>query len=294
MSGAVRLRFSVPIEQEETLAGWLWSAGGAGLELDPEPAGGRLTGWLYFDEEAAPDAGARATFAAWCAGGTLGAAEPVAGRDWLEPWRTRSGPIEIGDRFLVDPREPEEVGAPYDPGDRFLLRLPARTAFGVGSHESTRLALELLEETGCAGLRVLDVGCGTGILAFAAHRLGASQVVAFDVDPAAALLVRQYGALNGGPPVRVFAGSLAAVSIAGAGSDSIRFDLALVNVIPDEIGGDLPGLRACLGERARALFSGILLDQEEAAKRRITSHGFRPRGRRVEGEWVALAMEVDP
>ncbi len=294
MSGAVRLRFSIPPDQEEALAGWLWSAGGGGLELDGEADADRPTGWLYFAAGGAPDAEARAAFEAWCPGATLGVAESVAERDWLEPWRTRSGPIEIGGRFLVDPREPEEVGAPYDPGDRFLLRLPARTAFGVGSHESTRLALELLEETGCAGLRVLDVGCGTGILAFAAHLLGAREVVAFDVDPAAALLVRQYGALNGRPPVRVFAGSLAAVSIAGVGLASCRFDLALVNVIPDEIGGDLPSLRACLSERASALFSGILLDQEEAAKQRIASHGFRPRGRKEEGEWVALAMEVDP
>ncbi len=296
MSRMVRLRFTVPPDQQDAFEGWLWGAGAGGVEHDEVTPHGDapLSGWIYFPGREAPDGERRAAFALWCPGGELGAAEQIVERDWLEPWRCRAQPIEVGAGFVVDPREPEEVDAPYEPGCRRLIRLPARTAFGVGSHESTRLALALLEEVGCAHRRVLDVGCGTGILAFAARLLGAREVVAFDVDPGAALLVSQYAALNGWQPMRVYAGSLAALSMAGKARRGNRFDLALVNVIPAEIGPELARLATCLDDGARALFSGILLEQEEAARAQIARHGFRAVARRSEGEWVALNAELEP
>lgn len=292
MSGTLRLRVAVTPEQEETLSAWLWAHGGQGLVWEQaEGAAGSAAAWLFFAAETAPDDAALATLAAWCPGADAGPLEEVEAGDWLAAWRAHADPIEAGARFLIDPREPEEAAAAPDPGDRFLLRLPARTAFGVGSHESTRLAIELLEQSGCAGGRVLDVGCGTGILAFAAQLLGARDVVAFDLDPAAALLCDQYRRLNGLRRVPVFCGSLGALSIEGK---SRRFELALVNVIPAEIGPELDYLRLAMVPGGRALFSGILAEEGAAARAQLARHGFRVTGERTAAEWIAFAAELGP
>lgn len=209
---------------------------------------------------------------------------PVADRDWAAEWRRASGPIEVGERFLVDPREPDEIEAPVEPAGRILLRLPARTAFGMGSHASTRLAVELLESVEVAGRDVLDVGTGSGILAFAALALGARRVVALDLDPAAALLLPGYRALNGLAPAG-YLGTLAAL----AGRE--RFDVALVNVIPSEIVSELPRLSELLRPGATAIFSGILAAEAERALAAMAGAGFVERARRTSEEWVAFVAE---
>lgn len=290
MSGTLRLRVTAAPEQEDSLSAWLWAHGGQGLVWEQaEAADSRAAAWLFFAGESAPDATALETLASWCPGCEAGALEPVAEGDWLAGWRAHAEPIEAGRRFLIDPREPAEADRAPEPGDRFLLRLPARTAFGVGSHESTRLTLELLEQVGCAGARVLDVGCGTGILAFAAQLLGARAVVAFDVDPAAALLCDQYRRMNGLRRVPVFCGSLGAVSIEGR---SPRFEVALVNVVPTQIGPEMDLLVRALVPGGRALFSGILAEEGAAARAQLARHGFRVTAERTAGEWVAFVAEL--
>ena len=208
----------------------------------------------------------------------------VERRDWSAEWRRAAQPIEVGRRFLVDPREPEEVEVPVEPGGRILLCLPARTAFGLGSHASTRLAVELLESLALDGRAVVDVGTGSGILAFAALALGARSVVAFDLDPAAALLLPAHARLNDLAP-RAFVGTIAALA------PQSRFDLALVNVVPSEIAADLPRLAALLRPGAAAVFSGILETEAERALAAMAGAGFRERRRASDGEWIAFVMD---
>ncbi len=214
--------------------------------------------------------------------------EWVPARDWARDYRVSARPIEVGRFLLVDPREPDAERSVIVPAERTLLRLPARTAFGMGSHESTRLAVELLEEAAISGLDVIDVGAGSGILSFAALILGARRVLACDVDAAAALLLPQYMALNA-MRFEAICGTLAALEL-----EMRRFDVALVNVVPSEIEPDLPALAGALRSGGRAIFSGILAADAEVVETRLGRLGFVEASRRSAGEWIAYSMELQP
>lgn len=286
MSALRVVRIEAPAEREDELVGRLWALGCEGSWSEAVVAG-RIRLHAFFALETLPGDASLATALGASSDVEIGAAAAVPERDWQAEWRAAALPIEVGRRFLVDPREPEPAGVLPDGGGRWLLRLPARTAFGVGSHESTALAVELLETLAIAGKRALDVGAGTGILALAALRLGARSALALDVDPAAALLLPVAQALNGAR-FAALCGSLQALAPAGGA----RFDLALVNVVPSEIAPDLPRLAAALTPGATALFSGILAAEAGDALSRLATHGFVERSRRSAGEWIAFATEL--
>ncbi len=208
--------------------------------------------------------------------------EEIPDTDWLSAWREAARPFAMGESFFVDPREPEG-GVVEVPAGRMLLRLPARAAFGTGSHESTSLAVELLEEVDVRGKRVLDVGTGTGVLAFAALVRGAEEAVGFDVDPAAPFHARENAALDG-LAVRLFVGTVAAVREVG------RFDLALVNVVPEEILPELGGIVRRLGADGEAILSGILRERGGEVLERARGLGLGERARREAGEWVGFRV----
>lgn len=280
------VRIEAPAEREDDLVGRLWTLGCAGSWSESAGAG-RIRLHAFFAPEALPGDASMAAFLGVGGDVEVDAAAAVPERDWQAEWRAAAQPIAVGRRFLVDPREPEPAAELPDGGGRWLLRLPARTAFGIGSHESTALAVELLETLAVAGRRVLDVGAGTGILALAALRLGARSALALDVDPAAALLLPAAQTLNG-TRFSALCGTLQAL----APGDGARFDLALVNVVPTEIAPDLPRLVAALTPRATALFSGILSTDAGEALARLAAHGFVERSRRAAGEWIAFATEL--
>jgi ribosomal protein L11 methyltransferase len=111
------------------------------------------------------------------------AVTPLPDEPWADAWRAHFRPVAVGRRLLVAP--PWEAADPVRAGGRQVLLIEPGRAFGTGSHESTRGCLELLERAldGVAAARALDVGCGSGILAIAAARLGVPRVDAIDVDP---------------------------------------------------------------------------------------------------------------
>ncbi|MEO7795320.1 MAG: 50S ribosomal protein L11 methyltransferase, partial [Thermoanaerobaculia bacterium] len=230
-----RLRIRVPSdpeELEEIVAAWLWEQGTAGIEFQAGAAGESVL-VATFEAEKLPVKGDLRDLGALVPGCDVVDFGAVEDKDWLAAWRDAAGPISLGSRLVVDPREWEipvaampgtlrgGSGATGTSGERFVLAIPARTAFGVGSHESTRLAYELLEATPLAGKRVLDVGCGSGILAMAALLLGARAAVGFDFDPSAGLLAGQYARYNCLAPA-FFTGTVAA--LAKPASAAARFE----------------------------------------------------------------------
>lgn len=284
-SDPIALTIDAPGACEDELAGRLWQLGCLGSWGVPGESSGAVQRLhAVFAGDASPEEIRRSLEE--IRGVRVVERSELPATDWNAAWRAAAQPIPIGDRFVVDPREPGDSPAAIEPGDRILLRLPIRTAFGVGSHESTRLALELLERSEPAGKRVLDVGTGTGILGFAALRLGAASVVAFDLDPAAALLLPAYMTLND-LRLRAFAGTLAAL-----GPRAGAFDLALVNVLPHEIAGELARLLALLRAGGRLVLSGLLESEVEASLARLTPLGLREVDRRTAAEWTGLALEA--
>jgi ribosomal protein L11 methyltransferase len=210
------------------------------------------------------------------------AEEPVPDTDWLAQYRERAQPFPVAATFFVDPREPEEPPAEVPEG-RTLLRLPARAAFGIGSHESTSLALELIETLDLTGRDVLDAGTGTGVLSFAALLGGARRAVGYDVDPASPFHARDNSRLNGLAPV-LFAG------LSGALRQSPRFDLALINIVPEQILPEMPGLVRLLRPGGELILSGILAERGRQVLDRMRGLGFAEADRREAGDWVAFRV----
>ncbi len=272
--------YLLPPDLEETVLVDLWSAGTLGVQSTAGPDGEvRLEAW--FPEDSEPDMPERP-------GVRLALRDAIPDSDWLAGYREKALPFAVGKTLFVDPREPEEA-IPEVPEGRRLLRLPARTAFGIGSHESTSLAVDLLEAADIRGKRVLDVGTGTGILAFASLLLGASEVVAFDIDPASPFNALVNRHLNGLYP-RLFVGTSAAIRPAPS---DISFDLELINIIPEEIGPEMPGLVRRLRSGGEAILSGILAERGTEVLDSVASLGLVERERREAGEWVAFRVGLE-
>ena len=117
----------------------------------------------------------------------------VDDQDWVRLTQAQFDPIPVGQRLLI---LPSWHAAETQAGDREALIIDPGLAFGTGSHPTTRLCLEWLDEHDLQGLRVIDYGCGSGILAIAAARLGAAEVIGIDIDPQAVLSTAENARIN--------------------------------------------------------------------------------------------------
>jgi ribosomal protein L11 methyltransferase len=222
--------------------------------------------------------------------------ETVSDRDWLVRYRELAQSVRIG-RFVFDPREPEARATSPSAGyaveqepagagaPSWCLRIPARQAFGTGSHASTALLVELLERCASAvqGARVLDVGTGSGILSFVALLLGAREVHGFDLDVQAVFVAAQNRALNRLAP-SFFAGSSRALR------PEARYELIVANVIPEQLEGEERRLARHLAPRGLLLLSGLLADRLEGVTRAWSPLGLEVVATHGDGEWTALAL----
>jgi ribosomal protein L11 methyltransferase len=247
----------------ERAAAEAWAAGACGVE---ERADGLEL--VVYTPSGCTEAVHRAMGTLAGAGVEVAAPEPVPPVDWSRAWRDGLRAIEISPRLVVRPStvdEPDgvhEASVVIDPGQ----------AFGTGGHASTRLALILLDALPASrrrGARVLDVGCGTGVLALAALRLGARSAVALDLDPLAAEAARANARANGlGTRVETFTGSLDA--LAGP-----PFDLVLANMLRSELEPCLAPLSRALTTDGRAVLSGLLQVERDAVERGLAGAGLR-------------------
>ena len=202
--------------------------------------------------------------------------EDVAAPDPFAVHRASLSPFSIG-RFHIDPRGEPDGGREGEA----TLWIPAHGAFGTGLHASTQGILRWIDARDLSGLRVLDVGCGSGILAIAAERRGAEEAVAFDLDADAVFEARRNLGRNRARRVRLFAGELAA--LAGA------FDAVFANMIWEESAPLVEPIARRLAPGGIALFSGILDERESAAIGGIVSTGLEVVSISADGEWRTIA-----
>lgn len=205
--------------------------------------------------------------------GDVGPAEPVPQANWPETWKQGLTACEISPRLVV---RPSFVAFTPRPGQAELVIDPGQ-AFGTGAHESTRLALEWVDAL-APGLppdaRVLDVGCGSGVLALAVLKLSRARAVACDLDPLATRATRDSAGVNGlERRIAVFRGSVAAVR---AG----RFDLVLANLLRSELEPVLPALAASARPDGAVVLSGLLEAESDALERSLEASGLRREGMR--------------
>jgi ribosomal protein L11 methyltransferase len=185
------LTLQVEASAAEAMSEALLGAGAQSVSID-KPDAPRATLCALLDLRLDPDACLRAaaSSAGLPATPAYGSAE-VADEDWVRKTQAQFGPIEIGERLWIGPS-----WCP-PPVDRVAVRLDPGLAFGTGTHPTTQLVLRFLERTIRSGESVLDYGCGSGILAIAAAKLGAGSVDAVDVDDQALATARDNAQFNG-------------------------------------------------------------------------------------------------
>ena len=196
--------------------------------------------------------------------------ENVADEDWENNWKAFYKPMEIGERLLVVPEwEQKEV-----PGRMKLILNPGLT-FGTGSHATTRLCLTALDRLIRGGEKVLDLGCGSGILSIAALRLGAERAFACDVDPTCVNVAYENAALNDVSRERytVRAGDVTADRALAAefGGD---YDVVVANIVADVIIALAPRVRPLLKAGGVFLCSGIIDDRADEVRQKLVDAGW--------------------
>jgi ribosomal protein L11 methyltransferase len=214
--------------------------------------------------------------------------------EWATAWRRHVRVMRIGRRIVIRPtwrrhrRMPDDVVIAMDPG----------MAFGTGLHPTTRLCLAGIERWADEGLlgagaapdgraRLLDVGCGSGVLAVAAGLLGAGALVGVDTDPIAVDATLANARRNRiARRVRAWVGSVPT----GGGP----FDLVAANLVASVLVAIAPGLHDELRPGGRLLASGIFVDREDDVRSALVAAGLAIVRRDAEGDWVALDVERPP
>jgi ribosomal protein L11 methyltransferase len=280
---ALWFEVSIPTHADrvDLVTGALAEAGITGSEVR-EPRAGAAEIVVYLDADSQEAAAARAAEIADLLPGIdpadVEVRASVPETVWTENWRSHFAPVSIGRRLRIVPpwesaEDPERVTLVINPGG----------AFGTGRHETTALCLEAIEEHVFPGARVADVGCGSGVLAIAAAKLGAAQVVASDMDPAAVEATRENAVANG------VAAKITACESAAPPRGQI-FDVVVANIYSDTLVALAEPLAACVGPAGTLVLSGIEASRSAEVERAYLAQGMQRENVRTRGEWAALVF----
>ncbi len=204
--------------------------------------------------------------------------DQVRNRDWNAEWKKNYGLVKISDRILI---KPSWIDLPqYAP--KCTIEIDPEMAFGTGTHATTSLTLRFIEKNIRGNERILDVGTGTGILSIAAIKLGAKEVIAFDIDPVAAQTAFRNAKNNkASEHIYIFSGSLEAIA-------KTKFDIIVANVNRSVILKLLFPMIELLNYNGKIILSGILKSEGTMLRGAFAAHGLRVLQMAAEDEWLAF------
>ncbi len=207
----------------------------------------------------------------------------VSEEDWADSWKQYYKPIKTGKKLVIVPlwekydKTEEEIVVLMDPG----------MAFGTGTHETTRLCAAMLEKYVKPGDRMLDVGCGSGILAICASKLGAGFCDACDIDPVSVRIAAENAEINETPNVNCFVSDL----LKSVKRISGGYDICAANIVADVIIRLAPDIGNYLSDDAEFIVSGIITERAEEVVSALNACGFEVFDDVTENGWYCAAVK---
>ena len=203
-------------------------------------------------------------------------------QDWADSWKQYYKPIEIGKRLVVVP-----MWEKYDARDeQVIVKMDPGMAFGTGTHETTRLCATLLEGYINQESKMLDVGCGSGILAICASKLGARECYAYDIDPVAVRVAQENVKDNDCTNIECGVSDLLKGVKAG------KYDVITANIVADIIIRLLPDISEFMNKETVLIISGIIDERCEDVYKSIKENGFEIKEEIHENGWCAITLRL--
>lgn len=207
----------------------------------------------------------------------------VKEEDWADSWKQYYKPIKTGSRLVIVP-----VWETYEKNDgEVVVLMDPGMAFGTGTHETTRLCAGLVEQYTTPGCTVLDVGCGSGILAIAASKLGAGKCFACDIDPVAVKVAVENTELNDTPNVECAVSDLLKQVKTVPGG----YNVVVANIVADVIIRLAPDIGAFMAKDGVFIVSGIIEERAEEVTDVLKANGYVIEEERFENGWYAAAVK---
>lgn len=210
----------------------------------------------------------------------------VQEEDWANNWKAYFKPLPIGEKLLILPSWETWEGSK----ERVVVSLDPGSSFGTGQHETTRLCLELIEKVVASGDRILDLGCGSGILSISALALGAASVLAVDVEEHAVRVAGENARLNGWQEVQyqIAAGDLIS-DLAFRASLGGDYQVVAANIVADVLLAMSPFFSGFLAPGGTLLLSGIIEPRLQEIQNQMTRLGWQLQLQKKAGDWFALS-----